>query len=34
MGYEKDRILLPQKGDLPIVLDGNGNPVGARYRNR
>ena len=27
MGYEKDQIPLPQKGDLSIVLDGNGNPV-------
>jgi uncharacterized protein YhfF len=27
MGYEKDQVLLPQKGDLSIVLDGNGNPV-------
>ena len=27
MGYEKDQIPLPQKGDLSIVLDGSGNPV-------
>ena len=27
MGYEKDQIPLPQKGDLSIVLDGNGDPV-------
>ena len=27
MGYEKDQIPLPRKGDLSIVLDGNGNPV-------
>jgi len=27
MGYEKDETPLPQKGDLSIVLDGNGNPV-------
>ena len=27
MGYEKDQMPLPQKGDLSIVLDGNGNPV-------
>ena len=27
MGYEKDQIPLPKKGDLSIVLDGNGDPV-------
>ena len=27
IGYEKDQIPLPQKGDLSIVLDGSGNPV-------
>jgi uncharacterized protein YhfF len=27
IGYEKDQIQLPQKGDLSIVLDGSGNPV-------
>jgi uncharacterized protein YhfF len=27
MGYEKDQVSLPKKGDLSIVLDGNGNPV-------
>ena len=27
MGCEKDQIMFPQKGDLSIVLDGNGNPV-------
>jgi uncharacterized protein YhfF len=26
-GYEKDQIPLPKKGDLSIVLDGNGDPV-------
>ena len=27
IGCEKDKIPLPQKGDLSIVLDGNGDPI-------
>jgi uncharacterized protein YhfF len=27
VGYETDQVVLPQKGDLSVVLGGSGNPV-------